>query len=139
MMTKDIWINLPVKNVDVSKSFFAAIGFKLNERYGNNSDSASFLIGDKSFVMMLFKESIFEMFTGSKVSDTEKGAEVLFSISAESREEVNELANKVKSAGGVVFSEPAENQGWMYGFGFADLDGHLWNVLFMDINKMPKA
>jgi len=138
-MTKDIWINLPVKDVTKSKEFFEKIGFTLNSKYGNGPDSASFLIGDKSFVMMLFKDTVFEKFTGNKIPNTEQTTEVLFSISAETREETDELANKVKNAGGIIFSEPAENQGWMYGFGFSDLDGHRWNVLFIDMSKMPKS
>jgi len=61
----------------------------------------------------------------------------LISIDAESREEVDEWAKKVTAAGGNVFAQPAENQGWMYGCAFADLDGHRWNVLYMDMSKMP--
>jgi predicted lactoylglutathione lyase len=63
--------------------------------------------------------------------------EVLFSISADSREEVEQLAEAVKAAGGQLFSAPKEIQGWMYGCGFSDPDGHKWNSLFMDPEKMP--
>lgn len=70
--------------------------------------------------------------------DTQKSSEVLISIDAQSKGEVDEFAAKVREAGGNVFAEPAENQGWMYGCGFADLDGHRWNVLYMDLTKLPK-
>ena len=60
----------------------------------------------------------------------------MISIDAESRQEVEDLAQKVNDAGGVVFAKPAEKQGWMYGCGFSDLDGHRWNVLFMDYSRL---
>ena len=136
-MTKEIWINLPVKDITKSKEFFTHIGFTPNPGPGNSDVSACFLIGSKKVVMMLFTEEMFQGFTRSRIADTNMGTEVLFSIDAESREEVDELAKKATTAGGKVFAEPGENQGWMYGCGFADLDGHLWNVLYMDMSKMP--
>lgn len=138
-MTKEIWINLPVKNVEQSKAFFTQIGFTLNERFGNSADSACFLMGSKNIALMLFAEPMFKGFVQHEISDTRQGSEVLISIDAESREEVDEMAKKALKAGGTVFGEPAENQGWMYGCGFADLDGHRWNVLYMDMSKMPQA
>lgn len=137
-MTKEIWINLPVKDVNRSKEFFTQIGFTLNTKYGSGPDTASFFVGNKNVVLMLFPEATFKKFTKADVSDTKKGSEVLFSIDAESREEVDGLAKKVVKAGGTLYGEPGENQGWMYGCGFADPDGHRWNVLYMDMSKMPK-
>ncbi|TDH28939.1 extradiol dioxygenase [Segetibacter sp. 3557_3] len=136
-MTKQIWINLPVKDIARSKAFFTAIGFKLNERYGNSDQSASFLVGDKQVVVMLFTEDTFSSFTGNELVNTSEGSEVLFSLDAESRDEVEEMATKAEDAGGTVFGLPQERQGWMYGCGFADPDGHRWNVLYMDMSKMP--
>ncbi|MGH7494890.1 MAG: VOC family protein [bacterium] len=138
-MTKDLWINLPVKDVKKAKEFFTKIGFVLNPQYGNSDHSASFLVGDKKIVVMLFAESAFKDFTRNKIADAKQATEVLFSIDAESRAEVDELAKKAAKAGGTIFSEPGEHQGWMYGCGFADLDGHRWNVLYMDMSKMPKS
>ena len=137
-MTKELWINLPVKDVNRSREFFTKIGFTLNPHYGNNEQSASFFVGSKNFVVMLFTEPAFKIFTGQPLADTTQGTEVLFSIDAESREEVDELAKKAADAGGTIFGKPGENQGWMYGCGFADPDGHRWNVLYMDMSKMPK-
>lgn len=135
-MTKQVWLNLPVKNLQRSRDFFTQIGFSLNPKHGNTEVSASILIGEKPFVLMLFLESAFQGIVGNSMADTSKVSEVLISIDAESREEVNELAEKVKNAGGSITHPPSENQGWMYGFSFADLDGHRWNVLFMDMTKM---
>ena len=137
-MIKELWINLPVKDVNRSRDFFTKIGFTLNAQYGNNDTSASFLVGSKNIVLMLFEESMFRNFTANPLADPKQGTEVLFSIDSQSREEVDELATTVSAAGGTVFSKPAESQGWMYGFGFMDPDGHRWNVLYMDMNKMPK-
>ncbi|NUM77034.1 extradiol dioxygenase [candidate division KSB1 bacterium] len=138
-MTKELWINLPVKDVNKSREFFTKIGFTLNPHYGNSDESASFLVGSKSIVVMLFAEAAFKNFTRHEIADTTKGTEVLLSIDAESRAEVDELARKAEQAGGTVFGKPGEHQGWMYGCGFTDLDGHRWNVLYMDMSKMPKG
>ena len=133
-MTKQIWLNLPVKNIEKSKKFFSSIGFSFNEEYCNDQ-SACMLVGEKNFVVMLFEESMFVTFVQNNVLASPTHAEMLISIDAESRQEVEDLAQKVNDAGGVVFAKPAENQGWMYGCGFSDLDGHRWNVLFMDYSK----
>ncbi len=137
-MTKQIWLNLPVKDVKKSKDFFSKLGFSFNPNYGDSEHSASLLIGDKNFVIMLFSEAMFANFTQHEITDTNKSTEVLISFDAENRAEVDELAKKAEAAGGTVFAKPSEIQGWMYGCGFTDLDGHRWNVLHMDMSKMPK-
>ena len=134
-MTKQIWLNLPVKDVAKSKDFFWKIGFSFNEQHDTPS-STCMVVGEVNFVVMLFEESLFTSFSQNKLTDTQSSSEVLISIDAESTAEVDELAKKVEEAGGTIFSPPAESQGWMYGFGFADLDGHRWNVLFMDFSKL---
>lgn len=134
-MIKDIWINLPVKDIQRSKEFYTAIGFKSNEKH-NSPDSLSFLIGDKNIVLMLFPEKVFQSFTINPVSDAVKGTEVLLSLGASSREEVDELQRNAEASGGTVFSPAAEVMGWMYGCGVADPDGHRWNALYMDMSKM---
>lgn len=138
-MTKELWINLPVKDPKKSREFFTKIGFAQNTRFPETEQSSSVFAGTKNIVIMLFAEPVFEGFTQNKLADTTQSTEVLFSLDAESREEVDELAEKVKAAGGTLYAKPAENQGWMYGFGFTDLDGHRWNVLYMDMSKMPKG
>jgi predicted lactoylglutathione lyase len=134
-MTKQIWLNLPVKNIAKAKDFFWKIGFSFNEQHDTPS-STCMVVGEGHFVVMLFEESLFTTFSQNSITDTSSSSEVLISIDAESRDEVNELAKKVTEAGGTVFAAPEESQGWMYGFGFADLDGHRWNVLYMDFSKL---
>ena len=137
-MTKQIWLNLPVKDIVKSKVFFSQLGFSFNEKHETKT-SACLMIGDSNFVIMLFSESVFAGFVQNKITDTKNGSETLISIDAQSRAEVDEMANKVAEAGGIVFAKPAENQGWMYGCGFEDLDGHRWNVLYMDWSKLPQG
>lgn len=130
-MTRDLWINLPVKDTDRSKEFFAAIGFTVEPQHPA-TDGAGVLVGENGVRVMLFPEATFEGFTRHGLPDTGKATQVLFSVGAGSRQEVDELARKVEEAGGTVFADPEEIQGWMYGCAFADLDGHRWNALYMD-------
>ena len=138
-MIKEFWINLPVKDLNKSKTFFAALGFSFIPRFANSNEMVGFTIGNKNIVVMLVPEPGFKSFTKHAIADTTQGSEVLLSIDTESREEVDEIAQKVVKAGGTIYGAPGEKDGWMYGLGFADVDGHRWNVLFMDMSKMPKG
>ena len=131
-----LWFNLPVKDVAKSQAFYQAIGFILNEQFNNNEQSASFYVSTNNTVMMLFQEESFSSMIRSRKVTYEN--EILFSISANSVVEVDQLALRVKASGGQLFSAPKEIQGWMYGCGFSDPDGHKWNVLFMDSEKIPQ-
>lgn len=135
-MIQDLWLNLPVKNIAKSKAFFTALGFSFNTQHGNSDTSASLLVGKKNVVVMLFDENTFKGFTNSAITDTAQSTEVLLSIGVESKDEVDELAAKAISAGGTSSHQPSQMQGWMYGCVFIDLDGHKWNVLYMDMSKM---
>ncbi len=136
-MSKEIWINLPVKDVKRSREFFRNIGFNINPNH-NTDNMAAISAGEGRAMVMLFPDAMFQGFANNKIADTGQGTEALFSFGADSKEEVDETAKKVKEAGGTVFGEPRENDGWMYGFGFIDPDGHRWNMLYMDMSKMPK-
>ena len=135
---KQFWINLPIKNLLTSKNFYNKIGFRENPQHINATHLGSFFIGEQKTVMMLFEEKDFSHFCQHKVSDTTRGTEILLNIDAQSREEVDEMAVLVTLAGGTIFAEPGESQGWMYAFGFSDPDGHRWSMLYMDMEKMPK-
>lgn len=131
-MAKDIWINLPVSDLARAVEFFTAIGFTPNPGPGNTSHSASFTVGEARVPLMLFVDEVFAGFAHHPPADTRHGAEVMFSLGADSREAVDAVAERARAAGGTVFAEPAEAQGVMYGCGFCDPDGHRWNVLYMD-------
>lgn len=137
-MVKELWLNLPVNNVAKSKQFFTALGFDFNTNYGESVDSACLIVGSKKTPVMLFSENMFEKINQLPLTDLSKTSSALYSFDVESREEIDELAVNVEKAGGTLFGKPAENQGWMYGCAFTDLDGHRWNALYMDYSKMPK-
>lgn len=136
-MVKQLWLNLPVRDMAKSKAFYAGMGFTLDTSQGDAPDSGCVIVGERHAIVMLFPIERMEHFMGIKAADTSIGSQMLISIDAESREEVEQLAQKAKASGGSVFTEPEEIQGWMYGCGFADPDGHRWNVLFMDMAKAP--
>ena len=131
------WLNLPVKDIAKSKTFFKTIGFRENSMHSKATHLASFFLGEKDVVMMLFPEATFKGFAQNNIADTKKGTEILLNIDAQSKKEVDEMAETVRKAGGNIFAEPADAQGWMYAFGFEDLDGHRLSMLYMDMEKMP--
>lgn len=136
-MTKELWLNLPVKNLKKSKEFFTKIGFSFKDREMENMIAME--VGQKKVVVMLLDENTFKNAIQHEITDTKQSSEIIISFDAESREEVNEIAKKAEEAGGTVFGKPAEIQGWMYGCAFTDLDGHRWNALYMDPSKMPQG
>ncbi len=135
MKTKQFWFNLPVKDVAKAKDFYRALGFSESEMHPSNDHMGRFFIGENNVGMMLFPEATFEDYTSHKVTDTAKSSEVLLNIDAQNREEVHEYARIAAAAGGTVYLEPVLLQGWMYTCGFTDLDGHRWNVLFMETKE----
>ncbi|MDQ0114090.1 VOC family protein [Paenibacillus harenae] len=136
-MAKELWLNLPVKDVARSRKFFSELGFKFHPRHENSDEMAGLIIGDKQVMVMLFPEAVFKSFISNEIADTKLGTEVLISIDAQSKQEVDELIARAVAAGGEQIGKSSD-QGWMYGGGFIDLDGHRWNVLYMDESKIPK-
>jgi len=139
MSVKQLWLNLPVKNIERSKKFFLDIGFRENPIHKDSLNLVGLLIGNQDFVLMLFPEEDFKSFANHEVSDTEKGSEMLINIDAQSKEEVDEMEALVRKAGGEVYQSATVSQSWLYGFGFKDLDGHRWAVIYMDLGKMPRG
>lgn len=134
-MISNLWINLPVKNIEKSVRFYTEIGFKINEDYKRSNESASLFIGTHNIILMLFQNAVFEKITEREIGKIEKSTEVLFSIDSESIESVNTLSKIVNAAGGKIIKIPNGDQN-MYGFSFLDIDNHSWNVLYM--NEMLK-
>jgi len=134
-MAKQIFINLPVKDLKKSMVFFEKLGFSFNMQF--TDDSAACLMIGKNIYAMLLLEKFFKTFTNKEIADAKKTTEVLIAIDAESREEVDEMIRKAVDAGGATYRNP-QDHGWMYGHSFADLDGHQWEVLHMDESQMPK-
>ena len=136
MANKQIFVNLPVKNLEKSKAFFSALGYTFNEQF-TDANAACMVIQEGSIHAMLLVEDFFKTFTDKSLTDTSKSTEVLLCLSCESRAEVDELVAKAVAAGGTVPRAP-QDYGFMYGHGFQDIDGHLWELSYMDPNaEMP--
>ena len=131
-MTTQIYVNLPVKDLKRSNSFFESLGFQLNPKFSN--DQASCVILGENIFAMLLVESFFKTFTNKSICDATKSTEVLVCLSCESRSRVDELVQKAIAAGGLTPRSP-QDQGFMYGHGFEDLDGHIWELIYIEPGK----
>jgi hypothetical protein len=128
-MNKQIIFNLPVRDLNRSKAFFSTLGFRLNPEY--SSESTAFLdIVDGNIHVMLMTEASFKSLIDKPVAQAKQANEVIICLSCESREEVDSLIAKAQS-GGARIPHPPEDLGFMYDQGFEDLDGHLWNLVWL--------
>ena len=130
---KQMWLNLPVKNLNKSIDFFTKLGFKFDPQL-TDQNSTCMIVGEDSFVMLLAEE-FFKTFTKKEIADATKSTEIIVAIQVDSREKVNEMVNKAFSVGGKPSNEPYDH-GWMYGWSFQDLEGHLWEVFYMNPDKI---
>lgn len=133
-MATKIFVNLPVKDLNKTVKFFTAMGFTFNAQF--TDENATCMIVSEDIFVMLLVEKYFQTFTKKPVADATKAAEVIISLSAESRQRVDELVDNALAAGGSISSDP-QDMGWMYQRGFQDLDGHLWEIAFMDETAIP--
>ena len=133
-MSKQIFINLPVKDLKKSVTFFKKLSFKFNSQFTDDK-AACMIIGENIYSMLLL-EKFFKSFTKKKIADAKKTTEVLIAIDVKSRKDVDRMIKKAVAAGGSLYNKP-QDHGWMYGHSFADLDGHQWEVLYMDESKIP--
>jgi uncharacterized protein len=124
-----IFVNLPVKDLNKTIDFFTKLGFKFNPQF-TNENATCMIVGDDIFVMLLV-EKFFKTFTKKEISDTSKNTEVIVALSVEGRENVDQMINKAIEYGGKESREP-QDHGWMYGRGFEDINGHLWEIIYMD-------
>ena len=128
-MATKIFVNLPVRDLDKSKAFFSALGFSFNPRFSNES-AAFMVVVDGSINVMLTTEAFFKSLIHKPVVQAKEANEVVICLSCESREEVDSLIAKATAAGARI-PHPPEDNGFMYDQGFEDLDGHLWNLVWM--------
>ena len=133
-MPRQIFVNLPIKNMERSKAFFSSLGFSFNPQF-TNEQGACMVISDGIYTMLLV-ESFFQTFTKKPIADATRTTEVLVCLSCESRDEVDSLVKKAIAAGGTS-PNPPQDHGFMYGHGFTDLDGHIWELVYMDPNAAP--
>jgi len=134
-MATKIFVNLPIKDLNRTVDFFTKLGFSFNPQF-TDENATCMIIGEDIFVMLLV-EKFFKSFTKKEICDPTKDAEVIIALSAESREKVDQMINRVIKAGGTESREP-QDHGWMYGRSFQDIDGHLWEVIYMDVSALQK-
>ncbi len=128
-MTTKIFVNLPVQDLQRSIQFFTELGFNFNAQFTDET-ATCMIVSDNIFVMLLTHDK-FKAFTPKAICDATKSTEVLIGLSADSREQIDALVRKAVAAGGSTYNEP-QDHAFMYGHGFQDLDGHIWELIFME-------
>jgi uncharacterized protein len=132
-VTTKIFVNLPVKDLNKTIDFFTKLGFKFNPQF-TDENATCMIVGEDIFVMLLV-EKFFKTFTKKEISDTSKSTEVIVALSVEGREKVDQMINKAIESGGRESRQP-QDHGWMYGRSFEDIDGHIWEIIYMDESAM---
>ncbi|HXV78387.1 MAG TPA: VOC family protein [Candidatus Binatia bacterium] len=128
-MPTKIFVNLPVKNLNKSIEFFTELGFTFNQQF--TDETATCMIVTEDIFVMLLTEDKFKSFTPKEICDTKNYTEALVCLSLDSRGKVDEMVRKAVSAGGTTYNE-AQDHGFMYAHGFQDLDGHIWELIYME-------
>ena len=128
-MATQIFMNLPVRDLDRSVQFFTALGFTFNQDY-TDENATCMVINDDAFVMLLV-EKFFQTFTSKEIVDATSATEAIMAFSVDSRDAVDQMVGKALAAGGTE-SQPVQDYGFMYSHSFQDPDGHLWEVMWMD-------
>lgn len=132
-MATQIFLNLPVKDLLKTREFFAKLGYTFNEQF-SNENGACMVISDTIYAMLL-TEQLFKTFTSKEIADTNKTTEVMIALSADSKEAVNDLVEKAFMAGATKHND-VQDHGFMYSRSFQDLDGHIWEVFWMNPNHV---
>ena len=136
-MQRMIFVNLPVHDLPRATAFYEALGFTKNPRF--SSDAASCMVWSDTICVMLLTHEHFLRFSPKPIADSSKVCQVLLCISAESREAVDALAEKAGAAGGVADPCKPQDYGFMYGRSFEDLDGHIWELSWMDMAAVERS
>lgn len=132
-MATNMFVNLPVKNLEKSISFFKKLGFKFNAHF-TDEKATCMVVAENIFVMLLVKE-FFQTFICKEIADAKHMTEVIITLSATSKEQVDEMVDRAVQAGATT-PHGRQDDGWMYGHGFQDLDGHLWAIMFVDESNL---
>lgn len=128
-MATKIFVNLPIRDLKRSVEFFTKLGFRFDSRFTDET-ATCMIVNDYIFVMLLTHDK-FKAFTPKEICDTSKYTEALVCLTSESREKVDEIVRKAIEGGGTIYSKP-QDLGFMYGHGFQDLDGHIWEIIYME-------
>ncbi len=133
-MATQIFVNLPVEDLNRSVAFFTQLGYTFNPQF-TDEKATCMIISDTIYVMLLTK-AFFQTFTAKEIADTRKVIECSIALSADSKEAVNAMVDKAQAAGATI-PNPASDYGFMYQHSFDDLDGHHWEFVWMDPNAAP--
>jgi uncharacterized protein len=134
-MAAKAFINLPVKDLEKSISFFTHLGFSFDPNV-TDENAACMATGDNIFFVFLLKEDYFKTFTKKALCDATVFTEVLITLHLDSKESIQSIIEKARTTGGLIHAEP-EDRGWMYQHSLADLDGHQWEFIFIDESQIP--
>jgi predicted lactoylglutathione lyase len=134
-MATKIFVNLPVKDLDRSKAFFGKLGYTFNAQF--TDETAACMVISEDIYAMLLTEPKFKEFTSKAIADAHQTTEVLVCLSADSKDAVNTLADAAMGAGATE-SKPQMDYGFMFGRSFSDLDGHIWEIIWMDPSFIQK-
>jgi predicted lactoylglutathione lyase len=130
-MPKMIFVNLPVSDLKRATAFYESIGAEKNAQFSD--ETASCMVFSETIYAMLLTHDKFRQFTPKQIADAKTTSEVLICISADNREGVDDMVGKAEAAGGIVDPGPKQDYGFMYGRSFEDLDGHIWEIMWMDV------
>jgi predicted lactoylglutathione lyase len=136
-MTKQIFVNLPVSDLPKAKAFYEAIGAVNNPQFSDGT-SACMVLSDTIFVMLL-THAKWAQFTTKPIADAHHASEVMLALSADNRKAVDNVVNAAGATGGKADINPPQDHGFMYGRSFEDVDGHVWEIVFMDMSQMPQG
>jgi len=128
-MSRKMFVNLPVEDLDRSVAFFTALGFGFNPQFTDET-ATCMIVSDDAYVMLL-TQRFFKTFTPKPVCNAANSTEVLVALSCDSRGEVDDLVRKAVAAGGSTYNDPKDH-GFMYQHGFQDPDAHIWELVYMD-------
>jgi predicted lactoylglutathione lyase len=131
-MNKQIYLNIPVKDLNRSIEFFTALGYTFNPDF--TDEKATAMIVSPDITIMLLTEAFYKTFMKKEIADTSKTNEMIIAVNAESREAVDNHVKKAFELGAKPVND-SYDYGWMYGWSFEDLDGHVWEVLHLDQAK----
>ena len=132
-MSRKLFVNIQVRDLKKSMEFFSTLGFTFNPQFTDDK-AACMVVSDEAYFMLL-TDKFFRTFTKRQPADTTRSTEAMFALSCNSKAEVDEMMRKAIDAGGKHAMDPTDH-GFMYGWSFYDLDGHHWEVLWMDPNAV---
>lgn len=135
-MATQIFVNLPVKDLDRSMDFWKKVGYTFNEQFTDENAAALVIDDDAGIYAMLLTESFFRTIHKGEIADPAKHREVILALGVESKDRVNQLVDNAVAAGAEATGDP-QDEGFMYSRGFDDPDGHHWEVHWMDLSAVP--